>query len=187
MEKKQSAALYVLRLGLTLFLITAVVAGLLALVNGITEDKIAALEAEKTKTAMTEVLGEGDTIGDPVENFQDDTGLVRSVTETSGGWVIEVAPSGFGGEISMMVGVSRNQEITGISIISHSETSGLGANAAAKTQVGQDFRGQFVGKSGTLAVAKDGGDVEALTGATVTSRAVTQGVNAALACAAGLG
>ena len=95
MEKKQSAALYVLRLGLTLFLITAVVAGLLALVNGITEDKIAALEAEKTKTAMTEVLGEGDTIGDPVENFQDDTGLVRSVTETSGGWVIEVAPSGF--------------------------------------------------------------------------------------------
>ena len=136
MEKKQSAALYVLRLGLTLFLITAVVAGLLALVNGITEDKIAALEAEKTKTAMTEVLGEGDTIGDPVENFQDDTGLVRSVTETSGGWVIEVAPSGFGGEISMMVGVSRNQEITGLSIISHSETSGLGANAALACAAG---------------------------------------------------
>ena len=161
MEKKQSPALYVLRLGLTLFLITAVVAGLLALVNGITEDKIAALEAEKTRAAMTEVLGEGDTIGDPVENFKDDTGLVRSVTETSGGWVIEVAPSGFGGEISMMVGVSRDLTVTGVSVISHSETSGLGANAAAKTQV-------------------------ALTGATVTSRAVTQGVNAALACAAGL-
>lgn len=186
MEKKQSPALYVLRLGLTLFLITAVVAGLLALVNGVTEDKIAALEAEKTQAAMAAVLPAGDTVGAPVETYEDDTGLVRSVTETSGGWVIEVAPSGFGGEISMMVGVSRDQTITGISIISHSETSGLGANAAAKTQVGKDFRGQFVGQSGTLAVTKDGGSVEALTGATVTSRAVTQGVNAALACAAKL-
>ena len=186
MEKKQSTLANVLRLGLTLFLITAVVAGLLALVNGVTEDKIAALQAEKTRAAMTAVLREGDTIGEPVEDFKDDTGLIRGVTATSGGWVIEAAPSGFGGEISMMVGVSRDLKITGVSIISHSETSGLGANAAAKTLVGQDFRAQFMGGSGELAVTKDGGDVEALTGATVTSRVVTQGVNAALACAAGL-
>ena len=75
--------------------------------------------------------------------------------------------------------------ITGVEIISHGETSGLGANAATGS-TGEAFRGQFVGLSGTLAVTKDGGTIDALTGATVTSRAMTNGVSAALACAATL-
>ena len=187
MDKKKSSVLYVLRLGLTLFLITAVVAGLLGLVNSVTEDRIDEIKAEKTEKAMSAVLAEGVTIGDAVADYPDDTGLVRSVYATSDGYVIETAPSGFGGEISMMVGIAGDGTVTGISIISHSETAALGANAAASTQVGTDFRGQFVGQSGTLAVTKDGGSIDALTGATVTSRAVTSGVNAALACAAALG
>ena len=61
-----------------------------------------------------------------------------------------------------------------------------GANAAADNAAGRSFREQFLGATGTLSVTKDGGAIDALTGATMTSRAVTQGVNAALACAEAL-
>ena len=79
-----------------------------------------------------------------------------------------------------MVGISNEGKVTGISIISHTETAGLGAVAAAENDKGQVFRDQFVGMSGHLAITKDGGDVDAITGATVTSRAITEGVNQAL-------
>ncbi len=97
------------------------------------------------------------------------------------GYVIEVTPSGFGGTIDMVVGVKTDGTVAGVEIISMSETSGLGANASKES-----FRSQFVGKSGDLAVTKDGGDIDALTGATITSRAVTQGVNTALQAATAL-
>ena len=64
----------------------------------------------------------------------------------------------------------------------YSETSGLGSNASKPA-----FKDQFIGKSGTLAVSKDGGEIEALTGATITSRGVTESVNSALAAAASMG
>ena len=114
MTKPQSTAAYVLRLTLTLFLITVIVAGLLAFVNYLTADTIAEHTAEAARSAM----------------------------------------------------------------ISHSGTASLGANCTR-----EDFRAQFAGKTGELAVSKDGGDIDALTGATVTSRAVTRAVNAALAYA----
>ena len=65
-------------------------------------------------------------------------------------------------------------------MINHGETAGLGAIAADKTTKGDAFRSQFVGMSGTISVSKDGGQVEAITGATITSRAVCNGINAAL-------
>ena len=77
-------------------------------------------------------------------------------------------------------------KVLGIAVVSHTETSGLGAVAAANNSAGQAFRDQFVGASGAVAVTKDGGQIDAITGATVTSRAVCEGVNAALACVAGL-
>lgn len=97
------------------------------------------------------------------------------------GYVVQVAPSGFGGVLDVMVGVNTDGTCSGVSIISHSETSGLGANATK-----EDFRSQFEGKS-NVAVTKDGGDIAALTGATITSRAVCDGVNAAIAAAASVG
>ena len=75
----------------------------------------------------------------------------------------------------------------GISIIDQSETAGLGAVCAATTSAGEAFRNQFIGMSGVLAVTKDGGEVDAITSATITSRAVTVGVNAALKCVANFG
>lgn len=175
-----------LRAVITLVLITAVMALLLAAVNAITAGPIAQAKAEKTEKALSGVLAEGVELKDPIQDFKDSTGLVKAVYATTDGYVIEVTPGGYGGEIDMVVGISGGLTVTGVELISHSETSGLGAYAAATGEKGQRFRNQFVGASGTLAVTKDAGAIDALTGATVTSRAVTNGVNAALACAATL-
>ena len=180
--KKENTAKYVLRLALTLFLITAVVACCLAAVNQVTKPRIAAAKEEKAQKAIETVLPGG---GKPVD-FTDETGTVSKVYASDAGYAVEVNPSGFNGPITMMVGVSRDGKVLGISIVTQTETAGLGAVSAAKTSAGEAFRGQYAGMSGTLAVNKDGGSVEAITGATITSRAVTNGVNTALACVAAM-
>ncbi len=179
--KKHSTPAYILRLALTLLIITATVAAALAGVNAITAPVIAELTAQKTQAAIEAVLPGG---GEQLEAFTDDTGTVRAVYASELGYAIQVAPNGFGGAISMMVGVGTDGTVLGISIISHTETASLGAVAADTTSRGEAFRGQFVGQSGTLAV---GDTVDAISGATITSKAVTDGVNAALACAASFG
>ena len=74
------------------------------------------------------------------------------------------------------MGVSPDFTCTGISVIEHSETSGLGANAASTGEVGVNFRKQFVGQDESIALANAGGSIDALTGATITSRAITGAV-----------
>ena len=98
-------------------------------------------------------------------------------------YAVKVLPGGFGGNITMMVGI-RNGQLTGISVISHAETPGLGAVAAAQNAKGEAFRSQFVGQSGTLTV---GDQIDAISSATITSNAVVTGVNAALSYVANLG
>ncbi len=166
-------ARYILRLTLTLLLITAVVAGLLGLVNALTEEKIQELQNEKAESAMREVLP-ADRYETVETNAESVTALYRAGED---GYVVRLSVNGFGGAIDMMVGVDSGCAVTGVSIISHSETASLGANCTR-----DDFRAQYIGKTGKLAVTKDGGQIDALTGATVTSGAVTQGVNFALAC-----
>lgn len=178
--KKQNTALYILRLALTLLAITAIMAAALALVNDITAPYIAQLRHEKTQKAIAEVLPGG---GEEVYCFVDGTGLVTNVYASDLGYAVQVAPVGFDNTITMMVGVDREGKILGVSIISHTETAGLGAVAAAKNTAGEAFRSQFVGLTGNLAVTKDGGTVDAITGATITSRAICEGINAAVACA----
>ena len=161
------------RLVVTLFAISAICALLLGMVNAITADRIDQAQQEKTEAAMQEVLA--------AESYESlvytgsDTTVVAIYQAGDAGYVVEVTPSGFGGLIDMMVGVDNEGVCTGISIIDMSETAGLGANASK-----DEFRAQFVGKSGTVAVTKDGGDIDALTGATITSRAVSNGVTSAL-------
>ena len=183
MKTNESIVKYVLRLAGTLFLITAVVAAILAGVNSVTAPAIAQLNYEKTQAAIQAVLPGG---GDEVE-FVDETGLVSVVYKGETGYAVQVAPGGFDGPITMMVGVDFDGNILGISVIKHTETAGLGAVAAAKTSAGEAFRGQFVGQSGSVSVTKDGGQIDAITGATITSRAVCVGVNAALEVVAKMG
>ena len=170
--------LYVLRLSLTLLLITALAAAGLAGVNSITKDAIAENQLAKTNAAMATVLpGAND-----FSLIDEGNGIVQGVYAPSKdspvqGWAVLVAPgSGFGGEIRMMVGISAKGRVTGISIIKHAETPGLGAVAAAKTPAGEEFRASFLGKLGPLAME----DIDALSGATITSKAILEGVNAAM-------
>lgn len=179
----KTSSLLVARLALTLLIITSVTAAALAGVNEITKDRITAIQAEKTEAAISSVLPRGGAeidlpAGAPAE--------VTHLYASDAGYAVEVSATGFGGTIHMMVGVDRDGKILGVCIISHSETPGLGASAAGSTPAGENFRVQFVGQTGVLAVTNDGGSVDALTGATITSRGVTQGVNAALACVGAL-
>lgn len=172
MTRSKSTGAYVLRLTLTLFLITTIVAGLLGLVNYVTADTIAEQIAQKAENAMRQVL-EADGY-EPLD-VPEDSAVTAAYRAGDKGYVVRVAPNGFGGAIDMMVGVDNAGAVTGVAIVSQSETASLGANCTR-----EDFRAQFTGKTGTLSVSKDGGEIEALTGATVTSRAVTEGVNTAL-------
>ena len=183
--KTESTVMYVLRLALTLLAITAVVAAALAGVNSITKPAIEKLTAEKTQKAIETVLPGG--YETEIADYTDNTGLVSKVYAGTNGYAFEVTPGGFDNTITMMVGVDNEGKVLGISIISHTETAGLGAVAAAGTPAGEAFRGQFVGTSGSVSVTKDGGEMDAITGATITSRAICAGVNAALECAANLG
>ncbi len=161
------------QLVITLFAISAICAVLLGLVNSITMGPIADAKEAKTKAAMEAVL-----VADSYQQveYSGQNALVSAVYQAGDvGYVVQVVPSGFGGAIDMMVGVDASGTVTGVSIISMAETSGLGANASK-----ENFRQQFVGAAGSVAVTKDGGTIESLTGATITSRAVSDGVNAAL-------
>ena len=185
-SKKENVVLYVARISLILLAITVVVAAALAGVNSITEPVIKANTERKTQEAIEAVLPGG---GDPVD-FQDETGMVSVVYKGENGYAVQVAPVGFNGAITMMVGVDFDGNILGISVISQTETAGLGAVCAEKTSKGEDFRNQYVGKSGEITVIKSGtpadNEIVAISGATISSKAVTTGINAALACVKGL-
>ena len=187
MMKKESNVVYILRLALTLLAITSLVAAALAGVNGITAPIIARQMAEKTRQAVETVLpGGGEEIADRNAVGFEDANLISKVYRGENGYAVQVTPAGFDNTITMMVGIDNDGKVMGIDIISHTETAGLGAVADAETPAGQNFRNQFVGISGNAAVTKDGGAVDVITGATITSRAICRGVNAALACVAAM-
>ena len=172
----KSTPLYILRLSITLLLITALVAAALAGINAITKEQIAANKDAKLQQAIAQVLP--DDVGTPISEAVNN-GIVKNLYRTDSGYAVEVALAGFNAEITMMVGIVDGK-VTGIAIVSHTETAGLGAVAGAQTNAGQTFRDQFIGASDKLTVDKDGGGIDSLTGATITSRAITEGVNAAL-------
>ena len=104
------------------------------------------------------------------------------------GYVVKVSASGSQGTITMMVGVDANKAITGISVISHSETSGIGTKVVGNepNAAGEPVLDQFIGMSGSgsLVVGKN---VIAVSGATVSTKGITMGANAALAAVEALG
>ena len=171
-----------LRLTLILFAFTAITALCLGLVNGITADRIAVLGTERTQAAMEAVL-----LADSYEplNYTGGDGSILGVYKAGDqGFVVQLSISGSQAMVDMVVGVDTTGAVTGIMITGHAETPGLGAIAAENTDAGVRFREQFVGVTGSVTVDKDGGTINSLTGATVTSRAITNAVNNAVAAAA---
>lgn len=173
-------------LSLVLLTISVVVALLLAFTNSITKDKIAANTLKEQNVAKQEVLAAATQFIET--EFTDETGLVKAIyqgKDSSGntvGWCANVAPSGYGGELDLMVGIFPDGTISGMKVVSHSETAGLGAKASEPA-----FSSQFAGMpaDGSLTVIKNGtpkaNEIMAISGATITSRAVKDGVNAAAA------
>lgn len=169
------------RLVLVLFSISAITALLLGLANMVTAGPIAANEKAKKDAAMAAVLPAGNYA--EVEYTGSDISVSGVYKADDAGYVVEVNCGGsFSGTLTIMVGVSADGSCTGVEIIKTAETSGLGANASK-----EDWRAQFAGKSGNVAVTKDGGEIDSLTGATITSRAIANGVNSAMAAVAGMG
>lgn len=170
-----------LKLGGILLLITAVCAGLLGLVNSITAPLIAERKIENTKEAIQGLLPEADEVIQ-VEEVKNGGILEVYVAKKAGnyiGSVVKVAPNGYGGVIEMLVGVDASQQTTGIKLLAHTETPGLGANATHPS-----FTEQYKGRTGELYVVKtpEGkeNEIVAITGSTITSQAVTKGVNEAV-------
>ena len=98
---------------------------------------------------------------------------IRAAYQSEAGWVVHVVTSGYVGDISMLVGVSSGGVVTGLAVRDLKETPGLGGRAL----MDREFLAQFRNTRGNAAV---GTDIDALTGATVTSKAVTRGVNSAV-------
>lgn len=163
-----------------LLIICIVAAGLLGYVNTITATPIKAQEEMALQESMKAVLPDAAEFGEAMEVNENDITTVTPALDSEGneiGYAVAITTKGFSAGLQLMFGVDTEGTITGLSIVNCSgETPGLGANAA-----NEEFYGQFAGMSGEIKVAKDGGEVEALTGATITSRAVansaTQAIN----------
>ena len=191
---------FILKVAGTLTVISLVVALLLGLVNGVTKDKIAAIEAEKTRVAMSAVVPEGSEFTDKLEIPQAAIDAAKAqggtVSELYGvtnggaeaGYVMKISASGSQGTIVMMVGVDANKAVTGVSVVSHSETSGIGTKVVGNepNAAGVPVLDQFIGMSGagSLVVGKN---ITAVSGATVSTKGINMGVNAALAAVEALG
>lgn len=173
-----------LKLGWTLFLITGLTGLLLGLVHNITAGPIEASRAEQVRNALQAVLPEAETFlpqsapeGVPAALVELHVG---KTSEGLAGYCVTVESKGYGGPIRFVVGLDTKGDVTGITLLSSSETPGLGAKASEEV-----FRNQYVGQapehfSVTKNQAAAKGEIQALSGATITSRAITDGVNMAL-------
>ena len=165
----------ILKLALVLLAVSVVVAGVLGVINELTYPVIDAQKQAKTAEAFSAVL-KADRF-DEIEFNNPDFPTVLTVHKAEGvGYVVTSKFSGAQGNITLAVGVDNDYKCTGISVIEHAETSGLGANAASTGEVGVNFRAQFVGQDESIALSNAGGSIDALTGATITSRAITEAV-----------
>ena len=177
----------ILKLTFILFLICAITAGILGGVNELTKDRIYAINNAATIAAYSAVL-EAESYDEVAFDSAAFPTIDKLSKATNGaGYVAELTVSGAQGLITMAVGVDNEYKCTGISIINHSETSGLGANAASTGEVGVNFRAQFVGQDESIALSNNGGSIDALTGATITSRAITEAVATSIQAVKSLG
>ena len=200
MAKKAKSTLINMLLSLTL--IALVAAGALALVNNVTEEPIKIAKENKVNKAIRDVLMQvnpnGDTtkivfdtivnntikIGDPNEEGKYKDSVVCHLAYTSDNEYVGAAVeamdfNGFGGTLKVMVGFDANGDIYGYQVLESSETPGLGAKAGKWFQ--NDGKGNIIGKhtADGLEVKKDGGDVDAISGSTITSRAFLRCINKA--------
>ena len=203
-EKVDMDPKYIIKLTVTLLITCVVVAAALGGVNAITADKIAAINWENTQKAMEAVVSDPDNTSfseEALENTEAMTTAASSAGATldsvyevlvggeNAGYAIKVVASGSQGSIEMMVGVDAAGVVTGVSIVDNAETAGIGSKVMNNEALanGTGVLDQFIGKSAADGALAVGTNVDAITGATVSTKGVTTGVNAALAVAGAIG
>ena len=145
---------------------------LFGLTIGMQKVATAKAEAEHLKIMQTLLPGSKDFILEPYEG---EDANIRSVHKaTDYGYVIETVTNGYAGEIRMLIGVNNDGKVTGLVVREMNETISLGMNALNDT----DFLGHFLNKDTKFKIGTDG--VDAITGATVTSKAVVRCINSAI-------
>lgn len=154
---------------LSLFLICLTVSVLLALTNDLTADKIAQQEADALRESMQSVMPDADLFS----KSSTEGVYAASKSGESIGWAIKVAVKGYSGDMTVLVGIGSDGVIKGVSILSHSETPGMGAKADDA-----DYLSQYTGRNAEALTL--GADIDAVTGATVTSSALIGAVNEAI-------
>lgn len=167
---------------ISLFLICITIAFLLGLTNELTKNAIEENAILKEQKAMEAVCSYGESFEKETSVSEEMGEVYRALDENGNttGYAISVTEKGYGGDISVMVGISSKGEVTGVEILSINETPGLGMNATK-----EEFRSQFKGIPPMDGfTAKDSAErnknVDALTGATITSEAVSSAVNKAV-------
>lgn len=170
-----------MKLGLILCVITAVCVGMLGLINQQTMPVIAQNKLGSQQLAMKMLIEEAKTF-EVLEDIQDEkikeVYIAKSDSEVIGS-IVKVAPNGYGGEITVLIGFDLEGHIKGLKILSHTETPGFGASAPEPS-----FTDQFIQKLPPLKVSKStpqDNEILTITGATITSDAVVLGVNQAAA------
>ena len=165
---------------LSLTLIALVAAAMLSGIYLLTKESIEQQKAEKQLKAISAVLPTHERIADP-ETVQ---GLIVHKAYTGDTFVgagVETEANGCGGKIRLMVGFDNNSRITGYEVLEQAETPGLGTHIVEwfknADKPGQNILGRTA--TGAMTVSKDGGDVDAITAATISSRAFLDAVNKA--------
>ncbi|MBQ8942488.1 MAG: RnfABCDGE type electron transport complex subunit G [Firmicutes bacterium] len=178
----------IVKTGGSLLIIAGIAAAALGGVNAATAPTIAQKKEASTQKAMKAVFlpttasdadidGLSITFDEPVEVTDND--IINSYSKNSdGGYAFSITTKGFSAGLNLMVGIDKDGTVTGVKVVSHSETPGLGANAETKLSPQFDS-----GKTAPLTVLKGSGasdtQLEAITGATITSTAVVNAVNEA--------
>lgn len=163
----------ILKLVLPLTIISAICAVVLAIVNTITCERIKSIAEDNAGKAAAKVLPEGlklEAMTDPADpSVKIRVAYAAPDRKTVVGYAVPgISANGYGGTIRLMVGITRDRRIHSYEVLEAHETPGLGDKLGTKA-----FTAQFSGKPANgLKVKKDGGNVEAITGATITSRAV---------------
>jgi electron transport complex protein RnfG len=159
-------------LGLILMLFCVISAALLSWVYLLTKPQIELYARETFNNSLREVLPGAETFK---ETNKDGQIVYHGLSNgTVIGTAFSLAPQGYGGKIKILVGVDKNGKVSGIKILSQNETPGLGANILKP-----DFLSQFLGKTIKDPIEPKK-DIDAITGATISSRAVCRGVKKAL-------
>ena len=183
MKKLESA---LLNMSLVLTLVAVGMGGILAFVNHLTEGPIQEQKDKALADGIKAVMVCNDlVVAEPVEVKQtvdgkEHTFIIYNVKDAQGkdlGAAVQSVTMGFGGDLKVLVGFDSEGSILGYTLLEHAETPGLGAKADQWFQRGQ--KGDIIGKSPAepLTVSKDGGQVDAITASTITSRAFLKAVN----------